>query len=1012
MIESMAERLVSPVFIGRRTQLAAAISAIERTVGGRSSHLLVVGEAGIGKTRFIDEVAALATKRGAITIRGSCRSAADGGLPYAPIAEGLRGFVRDAPADILAAVVGSSGPDLARIAPVFGRGGNLRGREAAESLQARLFDALLGFIERLSERSPVLLVAEDLHWADAATRQAVAFLAGTLRTESAAMVVSYRSEELPRRHPTVAWLAELERSDRLERIDLAPFDAVETHELMAAILESEPLPALVERIHRRSEGNAFFIEELLGGQHPERGEGGLPPTLRDVLLGRIASAPDAAISVASIVAVAGRPVGHDLLSAVAGTSEPDLLTAVRAAVGANLLVPQVVGEDEGYGFRHSLLQEAVYEDLLPGERRAIHRRLAEALTEDAADVIGRDAGGWAEIAHHWAAARDDQRAFEASIQAGDAADAAFAFETAGRQYDRALELWEQIPGAETVAGFDRVELLRRAARAAEASDDRRHAAALRRQAVDALDEGEEPVRGAVLLEELARALYRTGETDASLRSYEQAVAMLPADPPTAERARVLAGLGQIWMLLDRFEESVQVCTEAVRVARQVGAAAEEGHASNTMGIALACQGVCADGIAALERGLAIALRLRIPDDLGRAYANLTDGLRLCEQDRVALDRVEEGLEAAEAMGIGRSYGSLLRAHGARSAFNLGRWEEAAAQVERVFAAVGQGRNVELYVLAYTAEFTVASGEHETAEARLNRFADLLEGQPIEMQFLVPYVSARAELALWRHRPAEAWAVIDQALPLLRRSRAHPIASQMCRLGAWALADLAQLAAARRDEQAAAAAVERISRLRDEIGDILDGLAMVAPPRPRHHAEAATVDAEVSRALGASDPALWQKAAERWSGCERPYLASYARWREAEAHLDRGDRIPAREVLRNAHVIATGLPAPPLVGGIESLAKRARLDIAGSDFKAAKPQAPVDALDPFALTPREREVLGLIAEGRTNRQIAETLFITENTAGVHVSRILGKLGAASRTEAATIAHRAAISDVQD
>jgi DNA-binding CsgD family transcriptional regulator len=366
------------------------------------------------------------------------------------------------------------------------------------------------------------------------------------------------------------------------------------------------------------------------------------------------------------------------------------------------------------------------------------------------------------------------------------------------------------------------------------------------------------------------------------------------------------------------------------------------------------------------------------------------------------------LEAAQAMGIGRSYGSLLRAHGARSAFNLGRWGEATGQIERVFAMVGQGRNVELYSLAYTAEFTVASGDHETADAHLNRFADLLEGQPVEMQFLTPYASARAELALWRHDPADAWAVIDQALALLPMGRAHHLASQVCRVGAWALADLAQSATARRDEQTAATAIERISRLQVEFNAILDDLATVAPLRPRHQAYAATINAEVSRALGSSDPALWQAAAERWLACEHPYLESYARWREAEAYLDRRDRGPAAEALRNAHAIATGLPAPPLVGAIDSLAKRARIDLA--HVGKAKSHVQVDARDAQALTPREREVLSLIAEGRTNRQIAETLFITENTAGVHVSRILGKLGAASRTEAATIAHRAGIGDV--
>lgn len=355
------------------------------------------------------------------------------------------------------------------------------------------------------------------------------------------------------------------------------------------------------------------------------------------------------------------------------------------------------------------------------------------------------------------------------------------------------------------------------------------------------------------------------------------------------------------------------------------------------------------------------------------------------------------------MGIGRSYGSLPRAHAARSAFDIGQWTEAATDIERIFAEVGQGRNAELYVLAYTAEFTVASGDHAIAEARLDRFADLLEGQSFEMQFLIPYAAARAELALWRIRPAEAWMVIEQALSSLRKGRAHHLASQVYRVGAWALADLAQLATARRDEDATAAAVSDLSRLKTELDAILGDLAAVAPLRPRHHADLASVDAELSRAQNASDPALWRSAAERWSACERPYLESYGRWREAEAHLDGGDRVSAVGALRAAHTIATRLSSPPLAAAIESLATRARIDLGRVDPE----RPPAGPRDPFTLTPREREVLALIAEGRTNRQIAETLFITENTAGVHVSRILGKLGARSRTEAATIAHRAGI-----
>jgi DNA-binding NarL/FixJ family response regulator len=163
-----------------------------------------------------------------------------------------------------------------------------------------------------------------------------------------------------------------------------------------------------------------------------------------------------------------------------------------------------------------------------------------------------------------------------------------------------------------------------------------------------------------------------------------------------------------------------------------------------------------------------------------------------------------------------------------------------------------------------------------------------------------------------------------------------------------------------------------------------------------------VDAEASRVDGRPDPAAWRAVAEAWAAFDRPYFAAYARWREAEAALAGGDRAGATEALRAADVAAAVLGAQPLRDAVDALARRARIAlVAPAEERVAEPAVEED---PFGLTPREREVLALVADGRTNRQIAERLFISESTAGVHVSNILGKLGVASRGEAAAIAFR--------
>ena len=875
----------------------------------------------------------------------------------------------------------------------------------SESLQARLLDAVLSLLQRLSAISPVVLVVEDLHWADPATRETVAFLVRHIRSDRILLVMTFRADELHRRHPLLPWLAELDRSGRVERIDLERLDPADTRELLEAILGAPPSGDLTDRIHRRSDGNPFFIEELLMAGVDGAG-GPLPPTLREVLLARISAMPDRAQTVIGVAAVAGRRVDHGLLAKVAGMDEHDLLDALRTAVASQVLVTSTNddGLDGDYAFRHALLQEAAYDDLLPGERIAHHLAFARALAERGPGSGAIAAGHWAELAYHWSAARDDRQAFDASIRAGDAAARAFAFADARRHDERALELWTRVEGPEDLAGFDRVELLDRAALAAWLAGDSRRSVALRREAIAALGPDADPIRVGTMLERLGRALWVNAETEAALEAHEAAVRIMPVEPPTAELARVLSGYGQILMLLDRWSESTVLCKRAVDIARDVGARQVEGHALNTYGLDLAVGGRCEEGFAELEASLAIAREVANADDIGRAYNNLGEARRVCGDVRGALEVTRAGVAAAEEIGLSRTYGTFIGANGVSYGFDLGLWEEADRTAETYVATHQMSRPQRRYGLTRWLPLLVAEGD-DRVEASLDELRMLLEGVPVEAQFHSPYRLSIAESALWRGEPDKALASIRQGLDEIRRSEWPRYHLRLYRVGMRAVADMAEVERARRNPDGERQAVEAGTDLWGSLQLIPgvadgDGGEIVSETA----AEVATVEAERARLERRPAVELWRAAADRWRVRENPYLVAYCRWREAEALLGDGDRAGAGIAAREAHAIAEGLGATPLRESIEALAARSRLDLAEAGAADPAPAAVEPDGNPFGLTRRERDVLPLLVRGRTNRQIADELFISENTAGVHVSNILGKMGASTRTEAAGIAAR--------
>ncbi|HKP20729.1 MAG TPA: AAA family ATPase, partial [Thermoleophilaceae bacterium] len=482
-------------FVGRTAELAELRSALEEAISSRPSLALVGGESGVGKSRLADELARHAREAGARVLSGDCVELGDDELPYAPLLTALRPLVRqgDPSLQALAPQLRSA---LDAILPGVGGGA------ASEAVpQSTVFEALLAVLQALAEEEPVLLLIEDLHWADSSTRSFISFLSRTVCSERLLIVGTYRSDELHRRHPLRPLLAELGSDPYSRLIELPRFTREELGEQLAGILVEAPRAELVERVFARSEGNALYAEEILAAGLD--GRGALPPTLRDALMLRVERLSKDAQDVLQWLAC--QPAAdHELVAAVAGLEPSELRAALREAVASQIVV--TVGDD-AYGFRHALLREVVYDDLLPGERTAMHAALARALSER---IEGGDGGAHitAAAAHHWAAAGDQPQALAAAVRAALAAERVNAFGEELALFERALGLWDRVSDPEAVAGIDQVDLLKRAAFAADQAGEPARQEALLRRAFELVgDEGENPGACAMLRERLSQSLW-------------------------------------------------------------------------------------------------------------------------------------------------------------------------------------------------------------------------------------------------------------------------------------------------------------------------------------------------------------------------------------------------------------------------------------------------------------------------------------------------------------------------
>jgi DNA-binding CsgD family transcriptional regulator/tetratricopeptide (TPR) repeat protein len=981
----MGRRVASAAFIGRTEELRILRATLTRAAYGDPVVALVGGEAGIGKTRLVAELTAASAVDGVRVLVGGCVPVDEGSLPYAPIVEVLRALVAELGPERVRGLIGPAWPELARLSPGLGQP---PGEVSGDNTKSRMFELLLGLFGRLTAQMPLVLVVEDLHWADRSTRELLAFLVRNLRRERILLVVTFRSDE-PGQQQLGAFLAELDRSGLVERLELFRLDRTATEAQLASILGAAPAAGLVREVFARSEGNPFFTEEVLAVVRG--GSDALPATLRDLLRGRVAALPDPARQVLAVVAVAGRQLPHQLLAAVAGLDDGDLVQALRAAVASQLLVTAPGGDR--YQVRHALLREVVEADLLPGERARLHARLAQTLTEQPRLADGSPAVVAAELAAHWDAAGEPTRALPARVGAGLAAEEARGFPESHRHYQRALELWDQVTEPGRLAGLDRIELLTRTADAAGSSGQGDRARALLTEALGQLDLVVDPVRAALLHMRLAGHCWHSGDQPGCLAALDQALRILP-DEPSAERARVLGYSAQWLMLAGRTRDAVGQAEQALAVARTAGARAEEGHALDILGS-------CTGEVEHLEEARRIAEEVGNAEGIVRAELNLGSTLAECGRVWEALDVMRRGMAAARELGLERAMGSAVAAGLAATLFQLGHWEES----DRILTHALEGETTAASRLQLIKGLlTLGRGDFPAAREHLELSMRL---NPAPFETIWP-LAGLTELAIWEGRYDDARAAVDEAVGVLEQLDPERGGPPIEGAGTYGLglrveADRAELARAARS----AASVQQA---RQRAKPVLAALQAMASPAAdegstRATCHAALGEAEWSRLQGRPEPLLFQRAAEHWERLQLPYESAYARFRQAEALLAvRAPRAQIQPVLRAAHQTTLQLGAEPLRREIELLAGRGRLRLEEQARAAVAPDVPGSSAASFGLTRREAEVLVLVAAGRTNRQIGGELFITEKTASVHVSRILAKLGVAGRGQAAAVAHR--------
>ncbi|MEV6278803.1 AAA family ATPase [Nocardia sp. NPDC051832] len=1050
----------SGVFVGRGNELSALLRAVD-TPQVRAA--FVAGEAGIGKSRLVAEFVARQGSR-TLVLLGRCPEFGSAGVPFAPFIAVLRALLREQGVSALAALLPAQ-PALARWLPeLAGAGGSAEGGTD----RVRLFGELLTLLEQLAAQRSVVLILEDLHWADDSSRELLTFLTANLAEPQLLIVGTYRpsgSTALRR------LIAELRRNPAVQLIAPQPLTKHEVGRLLAALLEREPEPPLIARVFERSAGNPLFVEAL--SRSPED----TPAELTDLLLAAQADLDDAPREVLQLAAVAGSPVEHDLLAAAAGLPGAQLRNTLRQLIEHHWLIPT----DTGYEFRHVLIREAVYQDLLPIERKRLHARLTNLLG-DHPDLLPPKRLN-AELARHARAAGEHLTALTSALAAAMDATLAGAHPERLHHLTVVLELWSTVtegtaidvgtahrladcwtpttdsaarPRATERPELERVVVLEHIVDACIHTNAVDRGIEAADQALAQINAEAEPTRAAHLHRQ--RAQLRNHNGTGGHDELQHALTLLPAHLPTLLRGEILAELAATQVFAGDTTLARDNALAALAIAQQLHAAAAtrnsliaprpssdhtaakpQPHNSPTASHPSSDQAAAKPqphnsptaNHPTSDQAAAKPQPHNSPTASHPSSGQAAANPQAAQQAPIAPDASTTHRYSALAARA-HAYLGLAETDSALAVQHFGRARAAAQEAQDVHTV--------LSVVTWESATLVGAGDYiaaiEIIQHGLRTAHEMYQFGERGPILLVKWAQALTALGRWTEAEELIADALGDPLPSLATAALH-----LC---------LARIALARGEFEMGATAVSAaegqlgqagwVGHYRLELIEVQAELAHADPARAaRILADALSTDdvqkypnetwplltlgtripeqamdfeplaaalpcttpvAAAHRAVFAAATARadWQAAVTAWQAVQHPLEQARTLFRCARAELAVGNRPAAHTALRAAAVIADDLGARPLFDAIHDTAERARLPLYESARTRTEPPRT------FGLTTRELDVLHLVAQGLSNRQIAAELFISANTAGVHVSRILTKLSAASRTEAAALAHQ--------
>jgi DNA-binding CsgD family transcriptional regulator/tetratricopeptide (TPR) repeat protein len=942
------------ILLGRDRELAETDAALAASASGRPRAFLVGGDAGIGKTSLVAELSGRARDRGFSVLTGHCLDI-EAGVPLDPVCEALRGAVADRREETLP-------PVTRRLTPF------LRGNAApTEHARPTLFDDLRLAVAELTGEAPLVLVLEDMHWADRSTRDFALAQARTMQGPLL-LVLTYRSEALTKHHPFRHALVEIGRSAGAQHLDLEPLD----HAAISAIVRSRTGtedPPLVEEVFARSEGNPLYAEELLAS-HGD----GVPKHLEDLLLARIEALTPGARAMLRLASAHGSRIDPSLLALASGMATSDVDLCLREALEANVVTRTVGGLD----FRHGLLREAAYGDLLPGERERAHVALADAVqaqfepgdTQPSLEALGQ-------LAYHRSAAGQPQQAFEAAVKAGVASRRYGAYEAIG-YLERALELWDQVPDPETLGGIPKPDLLRLLADAAQGHGDLERADRYMAAALDALDRQSDPLLASRVYSTYAdRYRQLPGRLDRK-EALELAVTYAQGEP-SEELAKALITRGLWNYTRAPYRPAVDLATQARDVAVAVGSPGEHTQALWLLGTSLFFLGHCGDGIGSLREAVEVASSAGLTGLELEMHAELAHRL-------IELGKTEEGIAVAK---VGRTRANACGLPDAAT-FN---GEQMAVALRNAGDLDAADRLLERLRLEGMHPFLWRAMRAEQLLAR----GDLASALPLERETIAGVGTDTVVYALGILRQVDlfsALGLVAEVLPLVDHYLADRVdIDSPLLLAIGARSALAALVAARTSGVTPPAGLS--GRAADALQQVLGSMSQEWSTTI--HAAHGLLAAAIAQNLQGSPAVSEWRAAEKSAVTHGNYFVLRPRLGLAGALLETGERDEARVLLLDLWQSARDMGAGQFEREAARIAHRNRIPLPEEEH-LPRPLA--------VLTPREREVLDILATGATNRAIAERLFITEKTASVHVTNILAKLGVPNRGEAAALARELA------